>query len=38
LAMFIYGLRFNCPCMIIYNKYQHCPCYNLAAKCIVKSR
>ena len=36
LAMFIYGLRFNCPCMIVYNKYHGCPCYTLAAKCMVK--
>ena len=31
LAMFIYGLRFNCPCMIVYNKYQRCPCFSLVA-------
>jgi len=37
LAMFIYGLRFNCPCMIVYNKYQRCPCYDLAAKCVLKN-
>jgi protein-S-isoprenylcysteine O-methyltransferase Ste14 len=37
LAMFIYGLKFNCPCMIIYNKYQRCPCYDLAAKCVIKT-
>ena len=36
LAMFIYGLKFNCPCMIVYNKYQRCPCFDLAAKCILK--
>ncbi len=38
LAMFIYGLKFNCPCMMVYNKYQRCPCFDLAAKCIVKNR
>jgi protein-S-isoprenylcysteine O-methyltransferase Ste14 len=38
LAMFIYGLKFNCPCMIIYNKYQRCPCYDLAAKCVMQNR
>jgi len=38
LAMFIYGLRFNCPCMIVYNKYQRCPCYDLVAKCVIKNR
>jgi protein-S-isoprenylcysteine O-methyltransferase Ste14 len=37
LAMFIYGLKFNCPCMIVYNKYQRCPCYDLAAKCVLKN-
>ena len=37
LAMFIYGLKFNCPCMMIYNKYQRCPCYDLAAKCVMKN-
>lgn len=38
LAMFIYGLKFNCPCMIVYNKYQRCPCFDLAAKCVIKNR
>ncbi|MGA3373438.1 MAG: isoprenylcysteine carboxylmethyltransferase family protein [Terracidiphilus sp.] len=38
LAMFIYGLKFNCPCMIVYNKYQRCPCFDLAAKCVVNNR
>lgn len=38
LAMFIYGLKFNCPCMIVYNKYQRCPCFDLAAKCTVQNR
>ena len=37
LAMFIYGLKFNCPCMMIYNKYERCPCYDLAAKCVMKN-
>ena len=37
LAMFIYGMKFNCPCMIVYNKYQRCPCFDLAAKCIIKN-
>jgi protein-S-isoprenylcysteine O-methyltransferase Ste14 len=36
LAMFIYGLKFNCPCMIVYNKYQRCPCFDVAAKCFTK--
>jgi protein-S-isoprenylcysteine O-methyltransferase Ste14 len=37
LVMFIYGLKFNCPCMIVYNKYQRCPCFDLAAKCVMKT-
>jgi protein-S-isoprenylcysteine O-methyltransferase Ste14 len=36
LAMFVYGLKFDCPCMMIYNKYHRCPCFDLAAKCILK--
>ena len=36
LAMFLYGMKFNCPCMIVYNKYHRCPCFDLAAKCILK--
>ena len=31
LAMYAYGLRFNCPCMIVYNKYKRCPCFDLFA-------
>ena len=38
LAMFIYGLKFNCPCMIVYNKYHRCPCFDLAATCALKNR
>lgn len=26
LAMFLYGLRFDCPCMWLYEKYHGCPC------------
>jgi hypothetical protein len=36
LAMFIYGLKFNCPCMIVYNKYHRCPCFDVAARCFTK--
>jgi protein-S-isoprenylcysteine O-methyltransferase Ste14 len=36
LAMFIYGLRFNCPCMIVYDRYHGCPCYRLLKSCIVR--
>lgn len=36
LAMFIYGLKFNCPCMMVYNKFQRCPCFDLAQKCNIR--
>jgi protein-S-isoprenylcysteine O-methyltransferase Ste14 len=36
LAMFLYGLRFSCPCMLVYDKYNRCPCFDLAKKCILK--
>jgi protein-S-isoprenylcysteine O-methyltransferase Ste14 len=26
LAMFAYGLFFNCPCMLVYERYHGCPC------------
>ena len=26
LAVFVYGLFFNCPCMIVYERYHGCPC------------
>ena len=29
--MYVYGLRFNCPCMVVYNKYKRCPCFDLFA-------
>jgi protein-S-isoprenylcysteine O-methyltransferase Ste14 len=35
-AMFLFGLKFNCPCMIVYNKYHRCPCFDLAEKCVMK--
>ncbi len=34
LAMFVYGMKFNCPCMIVYTKYRGCPCFALAEKCV----
>lgn len=36
LGMFIYGMKFNCPCMMVYNRYHGCPCFSLAARCVVK--
>jgi protein-S-isoprenylcysteine O-methyltransferase Ste14 len=36
LAMFLYGLFFNCPCMIVYDKYHGCPCFALAKKCLLR--
>ena len=36
LGMFIYGLKFNCPCMIVYNKFHRCPCFDFVEKCLLK--
>ena len=27
LAMYVYGLFFDCPCMFVYEKYHGCPCF-----------
>jgi protein-S-isoprenylcysteine O-methyltransferase Ste14 len=27
LAMYVYGLFYNCPCMFVYEKYHGCPCF-----------
>jgi len=27
LAMYVYGLFYNCPCMFVYEKYRGCPCF-----------
>ena len=32
LAMFVYGLFFNCPCMWVYEKFGGCPCFALFRK------
>lgn len=37
LAMFVYGLRFNCPCMLVYERYHGCPCVRWAKSCLLKS-
>jgi len=31
-ATFAYGLFFNCPCMLVYEKYHRCPCFDLLGK------
>ena len=31
-AMLLYGLKWNCPCMFIYEKYGGCPCFKLIKK------
>jgi len=33
MAMSLYGLVGNCPCMLIYEKYHGCPCLKLLKKC-----
>ena len=38
LFMFIYGLAFNCPCMLVYEKYGRCPCFALLGKVACKVR
>ena len=32
-AMCLYGLKWNCPCMWVYEKYHGCPCFMLIKKC-----
>ena len=32
----VYGLFFNCPCMLVYNKYQRCPCWGWMKSCKMK--
>lgn len=32
LAMFLYGLKWNCPCMLVYEKFHGCPCFILLKK------
>lgn len=38
LLMFVYGLKFNCPCMIVYDKYHRCPCFALVEKCLISNK
>lgn len=37
-AMCIYGLKWNCPCMWVYEKYHRCPCFVLLQKCAGKCK
>ena len=38
ILMFAYGLKWNCPCMIVYEKFGGCPCFKLFKKvCKIKS-
>ena len=30
-----WGLKFNCPCMFIYERYSGCPCFGWISKCRV---
>ena len=32
ILMFLYGLKWNCPCMIMYEKFGGCPCLKLFKK------
>ncbi len=32
ILMFAYGLKWNCPCMIVYEKFGGCPCFKLFKK------
>jgi protein-S-isoprenylcysteine O-methyltransferase Ste14 len=35
LAMFVYGLAFNCPCMLVYERYHGCPCFRWLKSCAL---
>lgn len=32
-AMCLYGLKWNCPCMLVYEKYHGCPCFSWLKNC-----
>ncbi|MBO7448094.1 hypothetical protein J6U78_07160, partial [bacterium] len=36
MAMCLYGLKWNCPCMLVYEKYHGCPCFALVKSCLKK--
>ena len=35
-AMCLYGLKWNCPCMWVYERYHGCPCFMLLKKCRIR--
>ena len=37
-AMCLYGLKWNCPCMFLYEKYHGCPCFILLKKCSLPKK
>ncbi|MBO4707757.1 MAG: isoprenylcysteine carboxylmethyltransferase family protein [Elusimicrobiaceae bacterium] len=37
-AMCLYGLKWNCPCMLVYEKYHGCPCFALLKKCSLRKK
>ena len=37
-AMCLYGLKWNCPCMLVYEKYHGCPCFKLFKKYCLTSK
>ncbi len=38
IAMCLYGLKWNCPCMLVYEKYHGCPCFALLKKCSLRKK
>ena len=38
MAMCLYGLKWDCPCMLVYEKYHGCPCFALFKKCMCKKQ
>ena len=38
MAMCLYGLKWNCPCMLVYEKYHGCPCFALAKRCFIRGK
>ena len=36
MAMCLYGLKWNCPCMLVYEKYHGCPCFAFVKSCLKK--
>ena len=34
----IWGLKFDCPCMLVYEKYHGCPCFDLVKKHLFSSK